>query len=344
LKKYYSTTENDLLKKTILGFTIVFVLLTFYAAVEMLFNTAQPGQEISAAQENAASVGQAAMTPEERKKHFIEKTLPAIQRVKARLDAQYRHVLTLSKKEQLSDVEKELIERLMQTYKAEGMDCLLRRLHTHPVSIVLAQAALESGWGSSRFYNEANNIFGVWSYNPDEPRLAAGETRGKKTIYVKKYSSLEASIEGYFQMIGRSRAYKDFKYARMSNDNPFNLIAHLTRYSELREEYVKRLYYVIKGNRFNIYDSPSYAPIALSMILPKVERPKAVLAKNDRPPEGDTLLLASATSEEDTAPCDDNVTITDLLEKEGILSIKAKQCATPTKSVAARTSEANSTL
>jgi Bax protein len=331
------------LKKTVLGFAVVLVLLTLYVAVDMLFEMSQSGQEDST-RENVTPAKNAGLTPEERKKRFIEKTLPAIQEVKARLDAQYQHVLTLSKKEQLSDVEKELIERYMRTYKAEGMACLLRRMHTHPASIVLAQAALESGWGTSRFYKEANNIFGVWSYNADEPRLAAGETRGKKTIYVKKYPSLEASIEGYFKMIGRSRAYKDFKYARLIDDNPFNLIAHLTRFSELREEYVKRLYYVIKGNRFHVYDSPSYVPIALSKILPNAKETKVADAKSDKLPEGDTLLLATATSESDNAPCEENVKITVLLTNEDNLTIKKKQCATPPKTVASRAPDAEAPL
>ena len=61
------------------------------------------------------------------------------------------------------------------------------RLKTHPTSIVLAQAAIESGWGSSRFYKEANNVFGVWSYSENEPRIKAMEDREGKSVYVKKY-------------------------------------------------------------------------------------------------------------------------------------------------------------
>ena len=213
----------------------------------------------------------------EKKKRFVEKTLPAILNVKAELDRQYAHVLQLSKKERLSATEQSIIEQLKRQYKVKGIPCLLNRLKTHPASLVLAQAALETGWGTSRFYNEANNIFGIWSYNKNEPRIAADETRGAKTIYVKKYATLEDSIQGYYKMMATGHAYANFREARYNEQNPFKLIRHLTHYSELREEYVKRLYHVMKSNRFYLYDTPAFKPLALSQIIPEyVERQKAL--------------------------------------------------------------------
>ena len=123
----------------------------------------------------------------EKKKRFIEKTLPAIELVKVKLDEKYRYILALSKKPVLDTDEQREIDQLILHYNAKDVSDLLSRMHTHPVSIILAQAALETGWGTSRFYNKANNIFGVWSYNKNEPRISAEETRGAKTIYVKKY-------------------------------------------------------------------------------------------------------------------------------------------------------------
>jgi Bax protein len=248
------------------------------------------------------------MSVKERKKHFVETTLPAILRVKAELDKKYEHVLALSQKETLSDSERSSIEQLKQQYKVEGIPCLLNRLRTHPVSIVLAQAALETGWGTSRFYTEANNIFGIWSYNKNEPRIAASETRGAKTIYVKKYASLDASIEGYFKMMATGRAYKAFREARKNEANPFKLIAHLTHYSELREEYVKRLYSVIKSNRFYQYDVPTFKPIALDQIIPEYvrqqeEKKKAALL-HAREAKADTLNTLPETAETERREAD----------------------------------------
>jgi len=206
---------------------------------------------------------------EKSKRLFLKNTIAAIIKVKARLDAQYEKVYALSKKEQLTQEEQALIDKLKKSYKVKGIPCILKRLRTHPVSIVIAQAALETGWGSSRFYRDANNIFGIWSYNKNEPRMAAGIKRaGVKTIYVKKYKSLEASIEGYYRMMARGRSYKQFRIARLHTDNPFKIIPFLDHYSELRHEYVKRLYYVIKSNKFYELDEPSYQPPRWSDIKP----------------------------------------------------------------------------
>ena len=209
-----------------------------------------------------------ASTPKS-KRLFLDNTIAAITKVKKRLDAQYQMVYELSLKDSLTPEETATIERLKKSYKVEGIPCLLKRLRTHPVSIVIAQAALETGWGSSRFYRDANNIFGIWSFNKNEPRMAAGVQReGAKTIYVKKYANLEASIEGYYRMMAKGRAYKKFRTARLYTENPFEIIPYLDHYSELRHEYVKRLYYVIKSNKFYTLDDPQHQPPGWTNIKP----------------------------------------------------------------------------
>ena len=214
------------------------------------------------------------------KRLFLKKTTEAILKVKSALDAEYQTVYDLSLKSTLTPEEHARLDKLKKKYHFESTDALLQRLKTHPVSIVIAQAALETGWGSSRFYREANNIFGVWSFNKNEPRIAAGVQReGQKTIYVKKYPNLEASIAGYFRMISRGRAYKAFRKARLESDNPFELIPYLDHYSELRHEYVKRLYYVIKSNKFYELDNPVYQPPGWSNI--KAADPKYLLAPKE---------------------------------------------------------------
>jgi len=242
----------------------------------------------------------------ETKRIFLKKTIAAIRKVKARLDAEYQYVYKLSLKKTLTIKEKRKIEQLKKRYNVEGIPCLLKRLHTHPISIVIAQAALESGWGSSRFYREANNIFGIWSYDPYEPRMAAGKARkGKKTVYVKKYKNLEASIESYYRMMANGRAYKQFRTARLHTNNPFEMIAYLDHYSELRHEYVKRLYYVIKSNRFYELDTPVYQPPSWENIkpakaayhVPKKEVPAAKVADKCKKREGDDITDVIGTRE-----------------------------------------------
>ena len=131
---------------------------------------------------------------------------------------------------------------------------MLSRLKTHPTSIVLAQAAIESGWGTSRFYIEANNVFGIWSYSENELRIKAMEDREGKSVYVRKYDVLPESIISYFKTIARG-PYSEFRTAREKISEVSVLISYLEVYSELREEYVKRLDQLIQYNNFEKYDS-----------------------------------------------------------------------------------------
>ena len=126
----------------------------------------------------------------------------------------------------------------------------------YPVNLelLLAQAALESGWGTSRFYKQANNIFGVWSYSENEPRIKASEARDGKPIFVKKYDTLPESFASYFKTLARG-PYKTFRSKRTQTNDVFQLITHLQLYSELREEYVSRLESLIRFNNLEQYDS-----------------------------------------------------------------------------------------
>jgi Bax protein len=106
--------------------------------------------------------------------------LPPTQKVYAELMAQYEAV-----KKSIEDDDTKDLDDLKAEYKTASNEELLMALKPHPISIALAQAAMESAWATSRFFREGYNIFGVWSFDENEPRIAAGEKRGDKTIWVK---------------------------------------------------------------------------------------------------------------------------------------------------------------
>ena len=190
-----------------------------------------------------------------KKQAFINIMLPSILLAKHQLEEDRIKVLALEKKrEPLSDEEERYLANLKKDYKCHTSKELLLRLSTHPTSIVLAQAAIESGWGTSRFYKEANNVFGVWSYSENEPRIKAMEDREGQAVYVKKYDALPISIVSYFKTIARG-PYSEFRTAREKISEVSVLISYLEVYSELREEYVKRLDQLIQYNKFEKYDS-----------------------------------------------------------------------------------------
>lgn len=191
----------------------------------------------------------------EKKQKFFDMMLPAILVAKTNLDLTRREVEALSKKKRLSLVEKLALLRLMKKFKTNNIQVLIKRLHTFPVSIVLAQAAIESGWGSSRFFLQANNPFGIWSFNPKHNRIIAASTRNGTKVYLRKFDDLEQSIDTYYVMLATGKPFAAFRKVRMKTSNPDTLIQSLKMYSERRGSYIADLAQLIKASHLKRYDS-----------------------------------------------------------------------------------------
>jgi len=187
---------------------------------------------------------------EEKKSQFKSIIIPAINKVYCDLMRQYQEIL--ESVQTGKDMDK--LAALRKEYKVTNNAELLMALKPHPQSIAIAQAAIESSWATSRFFKEANNVFGVWSHNKNDARLAAGEKRGDKTIWIKKYRSVEASIRDYYRTLARGDAYKEFRVLKMETDDPYQLVKELDLYSEKREEYSEDLATIIRYNKFDAYD------------------------------------------------------------------------------------------
>ena len=191
-----------------------------------------------------------ANTVEEKKQQFENLVIPAVKRVYTELDLQYIELKKLVDGNKTDS----RVENLMKSYSAKTPEELLIRIKPHAKSVAIAQAAMESGWATSRFTKEANNLFGVWSFNKNEPRVAAGEKRGSKTIYVKKYSSIEASIRHYYKVLATGRVFGEFRAEKMRSNDPYKLVKKLDKYSEKGAEYGKELKSMISYNRFYKFD------------------------------------------------------------------------------------------
>jgi Bax protein len=191
----------------------------------------------------------------EKKQKFFHMILPAILISKEKLKLKRKRVLALRStvEAEWSEDDKKFLADLYKKYKTDNINKLANRLKTHPVSIILAQAAIESAWGESRFFKKGNNIFGMWSYNRHEPRIRAKGTRNGKPIYVKKYASLSDAIDDYFVVIGRG-AYKSFRRQRNITNNPLILVQYLVNYCELGKKYTKKLRKFIVHNKLRKFD------------------------------------------------------------------------------------------
>jgi len=206
---------------------------------------------------------------DEKKMRFISALLPAILVAKYQIDEKRAHFQSLLRSQDWSPSDSSFYLELSVTYRTNDTTALLSALHTHPNSIVLAQAAVESGWGNSRIFGEANNLFGIWSYRSSEPRIAASVKRGDQTIYLRKYNDISESISDYFVTIGRSRPYASFRNTRMTTDSVELLLPHLIYYSERREEYTEQLGSMIRFNELKRFDD--YRLDSSYFVVPKEE-------------------------------------------------------------------------
>ena len=194
-----------------------------------------------------------------RKDRYIETLLPAILIVKFNLlnekTKTERIRAKIRAKDNLTSADSAFISNLYSKYKSENLKEISQKQHLHPTSIVLAQSILETGWGNSRFFLKGNNAFGIWSYNKLDKRMPASTSRNGLVIYLKKYDNIAQSVEDYFLTLANSWAFDEFREKRYDSDNPYELIWYLNKYSELRNDYVKKVGEIIIQNNLTKYDS-----------------------------------------------------------------------------------------
>lgn len=139
----------------------------------------------------------------------------------------------------------------------------LKKIDIVPPSMALSQAAVESGWGRSRFIKQANNIFGHWTYNAKIGMLPENRDEGA-THFIRIFKSLQDSISAYMLNLNRNRAYKQFQeereQQRKKNINPqgLSLSQTMVNYSGIGHDYLSILENVIEKNNLTEYDKKFY--------------------------------------------------------------------------------------
>ncbi len=141
---------------------------------------------------------------------------------------------------------------LTQKYRTNAVDELLRRVNVIPVSLLMAQGAIESSWGGSRFVREANNLFGIWTWSGNG--IIPNRREEGKKHRVAIYESLLDSVRAYILMINRVRAYRDLRKIRTTSMDSIQLTQGLLYYSERRHAYINDVADVIVKNGLRKYD------------------------------------------------------------------------------------------
>jgi Bax protein len=186
----------------------------------------------------------------------------------------------------MSPEETDFLETTLKYYKLSGKPFdkpktrreLLKRVDIIPPALILAQAANESAYGTSRFSRLANNLFGEWTFTPGTGIVPLARPHGK-TYEVRRFKSISASLNSYLKNLNTHRAYKGLRERRAylrSENLPLKsveLAEGLTRYSIRGEEYVKSIKRIIRQNRLSLLSevklrTPASDPVALGETNP----------------------------------------------------------------------------
>ena len=205
------------------------------------------------------------------KQDFINTLLPIIAFQNQKILAERKHLLeikdylninkTLTKKDIifLDKIAKKYQINSIYKHKIDLLNDLLISVDIIPNSIVLAQAANESGWGTSRFAKEYNALFGQYTYDENNGILPAEREEGEKH-FVKFFSSFDQSVESYFKNINTHYAYSEFRKLRKNINNIFNsitinlLVQELDVYAK-DANYVNILKSIIHSNQLTQFDN-----------------------------------------------------------------------------------------
>ena len=207
-----------------------------------------------------------------KKETFIKIVLPLIVAENEKIIDDREKLKVLSLKKYTSDTEKQWLRQKLLEYKVKkgNLDELKVRMDIIPVSIALAQAAKESGWGTSRFALEGNAIFGQWTW--DGQGIAPLQRDSNKKHKILKFPILRASVKAYQNNLNTHKSYVKFREKRKQLRSKKNKIIGLEltdtlkNYAQTGSEYTKILNQIINQNR--LFD---FEPVKLVNSVRQVE-------------------------------------------------------------------------
>ena len=207
-----------------------------------------------------------------KKETFIKIVLPLIVAENERIIADRNKLILLSDKKFTTDLEKQWLRQKLLEYKVKkgNINELLLRMDIIPTSIALAQAAKESGWGTSRFALEGNAIFGQWTWSGQG--IAPLDRESNKNHKILKFPILRASVKAYQNNLNTHKSYLKFRKKRSSlrekkkKISGLELTETLNNYAQTGSEYTKILNQIIRQNRLTDFE-----PVRLVNSVKKIE-------------------------------------------------------------------------
>ncbi len=208
-----------------------------------------------------------------KKKLFYLITLPIIHESNGLILKDREMIINIEKKFLRADLNENETNEVIRLSKRYNLDYstinlklfrdLKQRINIIPVSLALAQAIVESGWGQSRFALEGNALYGQWTTN-EQKGLIPEDRDEDKTHAVRKFENLKQSVQAYMHNINTHRAYYSFRVVRriaerVQYTDPISAkVKFLAAYAEIGQEYVDKLELIIESNKLREFDRFAY--------------------------------------------------------------------------------------
>tara|TARA_Y100001970_G_scaffold194939_1_gene236930 strand:- start:107 stop:1069 length:963 start_codon:yes stop_codon:yes gene_type:complete len=201
-----------------------------------------------------------------RKNMFIKIILPLIVKENNKIRIDRKRLFTILNKNSNTEIEKKWLEKKYKQYgvRQNDLSTLKIRMDEIPVSLAIAQAAKETGWGTSRFALKGNALFGQWTWSGEG--LKPENAEAGKDHKVMKFHSLKLSVRAYLRNLNTHSSYKNLRKARTELRNKNKqldsviLAKYLDKYAETGNQYIEVLKKIIEQNNLKDFDEARLLP------------------------------------------------------------------------------------
>ena len=206
-----------------------------------------------------------------RKNLFIQIILPLIIKENNYIKLDRKNLFNILNKSKNTNKEKRWLEKKFKQYGVANKDLstLKIRMDEIPTSLAIAQAAKETGWGTSRFALEGNALFGQWTWSGEGIKPAGADDNS--THKVMKFKVLQASVKAYHRNLNTHSSYRKFRSARAElrdekkELDSLALSKYLDQYAETGKKYVEILQQIIRQNKLTDFDDAKLLPSTIAL-------------------------------------------------------------------------------
>ncbi len=202
---------------------------------------------------------------------FVQQLNQLILEANTHINQDRQHVLLWQQKTRLNYFDTKRVIRLAKHYRitqfnpshSDDWTELLKRVDTIPASLALAQAINESAWGTSRFAQQGNNLYGTWCY-----RKGCGiiplHANSQQHFEVKAYPNLQDSVQDYLLNLNSNphyQALREVRYQLEQQEKPimgYDLVNHLGGYSAIGQQYIAAIQSLITTYHLNELAQPAF--------------------------------------------------------------------------------------